>query len=53
MGTGRALFLATVTLDWVEAEIWVEAAAPVRARAMTTARTMCFMMDYPKSCIYG
>jgi hypothetical protein len=52
MGVGRALFLAMVTLGCVEAETWVEAAAPVRARATTTARTRCFMMDYPKSCIY-
>ena len=53
MGVGRALFRAMVTLDCVEAEeTWVEAAAPVRARATTTARTRCFMMDYPKSCIY-
>jgi hypothetical protein len=47
MGVGRALFLATVTLECVEAEeTWVEATAPVRTRATTAARTMIFMA-YP------
>jgi hypothetical protein len=45
IGVGRALFLATVTLE-VEAETWVEATAPVRTRAATTARTTIFMV-YP------
>ena len=45
MGVGRALFLATVILDCVEAkDAWVEATAPVRTRATTTARTIIFMM---------
>jgi len=49
MGVGRALFLATVTLDCVEAEeTWVEATAPVRARTTTKARTMYFMGTTPK-----
>ena len=48
MGTGRALFLAMVTLDVEVEEAWVEATAPVRTRAMTTARTRCFMMYYPQ-----
>jgi len=48
MGVGRALFRATVTLEWVEAEeTWVEATAPVRTRAATTARTMSFMTGVP------
>jgi hypothetical protein len=44
IGVGRALFLATVILEFVEAEeTWVEATAPVRTRAATTVRTMIFM----------
>jgi hypothetical protein len=43
---GRALFLATVILELVEAEeTWVEATAPVRTRAATTVRTMSFIME--------
>jgi hypothetical protein len=45
---GRALFLATVTLELVEAEeTCVEATAPVRTRATTTARTISFMIGVP------
>jgi hypothetical protein len=48
IGTGMALFLATVTFEVVEAEeIWVEATAPVRTRATTVARTMNFILDNP------
>jgi hypothetical protein len=44
---GRALFLATVILELVDAEeTWVEATAPVRTRAATTARTMSFIREY-------
>jgi hypothetical protein len=49
IGTGMALFLATVTFEVVEAEeIWVEAIAPVRTRATTVARTMSFIWITPK-----
>jgi hypothetical protein len=47
IGVGRALFLATVILELVDAEeTWVEATAPVRTRAATTARTMSFIREY-------
>jgi hypothetical protein len=46
IGVGRALFLAAVILELVEAEeTWVEATAPVRTRAATTVRTMSFIME--------
>lgn len=52
MGVGAALILEAVMVVLAEAEeIWVEAAAPVRARTTTKARTMFFMVRYPKSCI--
>jgi hypothetical protein len=35
----------------VAEEVWVVAATPVRTRTTTKARTMCFIVRYPKSCI--
>jgi hypothetical protein len=53
MGVGSALVLEAVTTFLLEEEeACVEATAPVRTRATTAARTMCFMMEYPESCIY-
>jgi hypothetical protein len=51
VGVGRALTFAVIAALEEAEEVWVVAAAPVRARTTTKARTMFFMIEYPKSCI--